>query len=124
MYRDVVTNLNLFEIKIPSTIVPVPTEDDYSLGFIIRYFAQKRNDDNAHIFEISQNVFESYRENPHWKTAELKWRISGPQNILYKNDGSIDDKGVINSNKAAITRAAQTLKNIGLYLPNLLQFYK
>ena len=34
------------------------------------------------------------------------------------------DKGVINSNRATIAATSKTLKNIGLYLPNLLQFYK
>lgn len=124
MYKDVVTNLNLFEIKLPLTIVPTPTDEDYNLGFITRYFTQKRNDDNSHIFEINESVYETYSENPHWKTAEMRWRIRGPQNTTYKIDGSIDDKGVIDSNKAAITRVSQTLKNIRLYLPNLLQFYK
>jgi hypothetical protein len=55
---------------------------------------------------------------------DLKWRIKGPQTATYKMDGNIDDKGVTNSNKAAITRASYSLKNIALYLPNILQFYK
>lgn len=124
MYKDVVNNLNLFNIKYPKTIVPNPTEDDYAIGFIIRYFVQKVNDDNAHIFEIDEKEYNAYKNNLHWKTAELKWRITGPKNTTYNLDGNIDDKGVINTNKASISRTSQKLKNIGLYLPNLLQFYK
>ena len=40
------------------------------------------------------------------------------------SNGDIDDVGVINANKTSIINASQTLKNIGLYLPNLSQFYK
>ena len=124
MYKDVVNNLSLFDIKYPKTIVPTPSEDDYSVGFIVRYFIQKVNDENGHIFEIDENEYNLYRNNLHWKTDELKWRITGPKNPTYDLNGNIDDKGVINANKASISRASTKLKNIGLYLPNLLQFYK
>jgi len=124
MYKNIANNLNLFEITVPSTIVPSPENDDYNVGFIMRYFTQKVADENSHIFEINENIYQKYKTNPHWKVVELKWRIKGPKDVVYKIDGSVDDKGVINSNKAAIARASFTLRNIGLYLPNLLQFYK
>jgi len=124
MYKDITNNLKLFEVNIPQTIVPNPNNDDYKIGFIVRYFVQKRNDENAHIFEVNQNEYQKLKNNPHWKVMDLKWRIKGPQTATYKMDGNIDDKGVTNSNKAAITRASYSLKNIALYLPNILQFYK
>ena len=123
-YKDLINNLQLFEIKTPKTIVPSPTEDDYKLGFIRRYFTQKVNDSNGHIFEINEEVYSEYSNSPFWKVIDLKWRIVGPQNTTYKNDGNIDDIGVLNSNKNSIGKASFSLKNIGLYLPNLLQFYK
>lgn len=124
MYKDIANNLKLFEVNIPQTIVPTPNKDDYQIGFIVRYFVQKRNDENAHIFEVNQTEYQKLKTNSHWKVIDLKWRIRGPQNTTYKIDGTIDDKGVIDSNKAAITRASYSLKNIALYLPNVLQFYK
>ena len=124
MYKDITNNSKLFEVNIPQTIVPNPNDDDYTIGFIVRYFVQKRNDENAHIFEVNQNEYQKLKNNPHWKVMDLKWRIKGPQTATYKMDGNIDDKGVTNSNKAAITRASYSLKNIALYLPNILQFYK
>ena len=124
MYKDVAKNLKQFSIKLPNTIVPSPTIDDYDSGYIIRYFIQKANDENAHIFEINQKEYERYKENVFWIIGELKWRIRGPLNTTYKINGDIDDVGVINANKASIARISQTLKNVGLYLPNLSQFYK
>ena len=124
MYKDVVNNLSQFEIKLPKTIVPTPTNDDYNLGFIRRYFTQRSNDTNAHIFEIDENTYVDYVSSPYWRVMDMKWRIRGPLNQTYKSDGSIDDIGVINANKASIARASQSLKNIGLYLPNLSQFHK
>lgn len=124
MYTKIAKDLDKYKIELPVTIVPEPTEDDYSVGFIRRYFVRISNDVNTHIFEISDSDYTKYIDNPFWTTESIKWRIAGPLNPIYKEDGSIDDKGVRNSNKAAIGLASHTLKNIGLYLPNLLQFYQ
>jgi hypothetical protein len=124
MYKDIARDLNRFKMEYPKTIVPIPTNSDYNFGFIRRYFVKKRNDDNGHIFEISKDTYSEYEENPFWKTATIKWRIRGPLDPTYKDNGEIDDVGVINSNKAAISITQRSLKNVGLYLPNLKQFWK
>ena len=46
MYSKISTNLNVFKLDIPKTIVPAPTDIDYEIGFIRRYFCQKSNDTN------------------------------------------------------------------------------
>jgi hypothetical protein len=124
MYKDVVKNSKLFEIKYPDTIVPTPSESDYKLGFIRRYFTQKAVDVSGHVYEISESTYSDYVTNPFWISTDMKWRISGPIEPTYKDNGEIDDRGIRYSNKAAINGAASKLKNIGLYLPNLVQFYK
>ncbi len=124
MYKDLIKNTKDFNLQIPSTIVPTPTEIDYDNGFIRRYFIQKVNDENGFIFEISKEVYDEYIENHFWKAIDLKWRIRGPKTPIYKLDGSFEDMGVEMSNRTSISLASAKLKNIGLYLPNLLQFYK
>jgi hypothetical protein len=124
MYKDIANNLGLFTIQIPQTIVPSPTPNDYEIGFIRRYFCQKANDVNGFVFEISVEVYDILGSNVFWKVADLKWRIIGPIDTVYKDNGEIEDVGVIKSNKYALQTAASTVKNIGLYLPNILQFYK
>ena len=124
MYSKISTNLNVFKLDIPKTIVPAPTDIDYEIGFIRRYFCQKSNDANSYLFEIDENEFRRLSESPFWVVTDVKWRITGPIERTYKDDGSLSDIGVMESNKAAISFGASTIKNIGLYLPNLLQFYK
>jgi hypothetical protein len=124
MYKDVAQNIEQFTIQFPKTIVPIPTKYDYSNGFIQRYFVQKANDSNGHVYEVDQNVYAQHLENPFWLAIKMYWRISGPIDTTYKVEGGIDDMGVRNSNKATISIAAAKIKNIGLYLPNLLQFHK
>jgi hypothetical protein len=124
MYNKIAENIDLFVVNTPNTIVPTPTDDDYSIGFIRRYFVRKANDENTFTYEIPKDEYKEYIDNPFWVTADIKWRITGPLNPTYKDNGDIDDKGVMNSNKAAIGLATHKIKNIALYLPNYLQFYK
>jgi hypothetical protein len=124
MYTNVANNLELFKIDLPKTIVPIPSNNDYGVGFIRRYFCQKVNDSNGHVYEIDNEVYSTLKLSPFWKVVDVKWRITGPLNATYKQTGELDDIGVIASNRAALSTSSYVLKNIGLYLPNLLQFYK
>jgi hypothetical protein len=94
------------------TYVPTPDENDYEVGYIIRYFLQKINDSDATIYEIS-NYFEDVAlANGLYKIQSIKWRITGtPQDIM-------------DSNKKSISLALENMPKLSLYLPNLLQFAK
>lgn len=124
MYTNVANNLGIFTVQIPNTIVPTPTTSDYSAGFIRRYFCQRANDTAGNVFEIDEDTHSSLKTNPFWKVTDIKWRITGPLDIVLKGNGEIDDIGVRASNKAAISLAVVNITNISLYLPNILQFYK
>ena len=125
MYRDLINNKTDYTFENPKTIVPIPKETDYETGFMSRYYCQKINDLNGFIFEIDNSTYKELQDNPFWKTAILRWRIVGPINPVYNYmNGQLIDMGVIQSNKNSIQITASTLKNIGLYLPNILQFHK
>lgn len=124
MYKDVANNIDKFTIKIPKTIVPTPSASDYENGFIERYFLRVSFDSNGFVYEVNENVFDSYLENSFWVGEKLFWRISGPIDTTYDDSGNVKDKGVVSSNKASISISSLKIKNISLYLPNLKQFHK
>lgn len=124
MYKDVAKSLGKFVIKYPQTIVPSPKESDYEIGFVRRYFIRKANEPEGHIFEVEASVYTEYTKNPFWMGDSIKWRIAGPLEPVFNIKGDMEDKGVPNSNAASIATASTILKNIKLYLPNLLQFYR
>lgn len=124
MYSDLIKNNTFNSLSIPKTTVPTPTEEDYEIGNIQRYFTQKANDLYGFVYELDLNTFNELNENPNWITEIVRWRITGPLNPVYNNNGMLIDKGVLNSNKTSLMIASEKLKNIGLYLPNPLQFYK
>lgn len=124
MYKDLIQGRELYSLDFPKTIVPIPTDIDYENGFINRYFTQRVNDSNSFVFEIDLEEYDSLLENPYWTLEEMRWRITGPKSAVYSNNGSITDIGVVASNAASISIVSDKIKNIGLYLPNLLQFHK
>lgn len=124
MYKDLIQGKELHSLNFPKTIVPTPTNIDYENGFINRYFTQRVNDSNSFVFEINLEEYGLLLENPYWTLQEMRWRLTGPKSVVYSNNGSIIDIGVVASNTASIALASTKIKNIALYLPNLLQFYK
>ena len=106
------------------THFPKLNESDYNRGFITRYFVQKSNDTNSPIYEISSSSFSSYNNNPFFIASSVRWRIVGPKETVYDEDGSIVNKSVSESNRISINLQSKKIPNLKLYLPNLLQFYK
>jgi hypothetical protein len=124
MYKDLIKDKQIYSLNIPRTIVPNPTEDDYANGIIERYFAQKVNDVNGFVYEINLDTYNELKLNPYWAIQNIKWRLSGPIDTTYDENGKISDKGVKNSNIASIAEGQKIIKNLNLYLINNLQFYK
>ena len=124
MYKDLIKDKKLYSLEIPQTVVPSPTDDDYYYGVLNRFYTQKPNDLNGFVYEIDSNTYDILKENPYWLIGSIYWRIAGPLDMVYNDNGMVIDKGVFNSNTASIRLGAETLKNLGLYLPNILQFYK
>lgn len=124
MYKNLVKDNGTFSLQNPKTYIPNPTQNDYDFGNIIRYFTQRANDVNGFVFELDENTYMDLMENPYWIVATMRWRISGPINAVYGPNNRLTDLGVKASNNASIVITSSKIKNIGLYLPNLLQFHK
>jgi hypothetical protein len=124
MYNDLISEKTNYSLDFPKTIVPTPSDTDYENGFIERYFTQKVNDKNSYVFEIDKEVYFNLFDNPYWIVEIMKWRITGPITPVYNVDGILIDKGVIESNNASISIISEKIKNVKLYLPNILQFHK
>jgi hypothetical protein len=102
------------EFRIPpiNTIIPSPTENDYKIGYIQRYFIQKRSDDSAYIYEVEKYYYTDILSNSFFKGVTLKWKISG-----------IGEE-VRQMNQKSVSYASANMKALPLYLPNHLQFHK
>lgn len=111
-YNGILTDVDDFNIRTIKTHIPSPTENDYKIGYIQRYFVQKANDEASFIYEVGQRYFSDISTNPFIKNVVLKWKISGKR------------EEVKEMNRKSIRFVTPEMKSIGLYLPNHLQFHK
>ena len=123
-YKQLTANqFNSLNLKVKA-YVPTPTKTDYSRGYITRYFAQKTNDINSPIYEVSDSEFNKLRDSVMYNTTSLRWRITGPKEPSDYENNKIVDIGVKKSNEVSIRLASDEIVNLKLYLPNLTQFHK
>lgn len=104
--------------------VPKIKDIDYKRGYIRRYFAQPSNDKLGVITEISGDDYIRISTSPLYRAVTIRYRIKGPLKMMFKDDGSIDDRGVAESNRKAIELVSAEMPALKLYLVHLLQFYK
>jgi hypothetical protein len=109
----------------------MPTEQDYTNGFFIRYILKPtvgvNNIQSLNFIEVKSNKFIQVSQSPDLKTlyklTSLIWKLTGPLYDVYKDNIRISS-GIIDTNKRSILDAEKTLPNLSLYLINPLQFGK
>jgi hypothetical protein len=100
--------------KTPKVVSYLPDvlDSHYESGYINRNFVQKVNDDNSIIIEVDDVSCNTIQSTDYYKYVTIRWRLTGtPQEIM-------------DSNKNSIKLVSDKMKNLKLYLPNLLQFAK
>ena len=122
-YKRINKNIREFSSQV-QTSIPSPTEKDYKRGYIRRYFAQVSNDKLGVITEISGDDYIRISTSPLYRAVNIRWRIKGPLKMTFKDDGTIADKGVEESNRIALDLVSKEMPALKLYLVHLLQFYK
>ena len=73
----------------PNTTPIKPSESDYRIGEITRYYAQIGNDKSKPIFEVSKVDFG--RKNNLYRYTDFQWRLSGlKEEVMRDNQVTID----------------------------------
>ena len=85
----------------------LPTEEDYDVGRMTRYFAKKTNESSSPAFEISADDFET---SPLYDYVSLLWYIRGNKIRVNK------------MNRREVLVARKTIPNIEKLLPNYQYF--
>ena len=96
-----------------------PTDDQYQLPFIRRYFAKKINDNE--IIEVDD---ENYKKlsGTLYILLSMKWKITGSVNTT-RNNNIVTSEGIVEFNSQQIRLAEKTMPGISKKLPNLLEGY-
>ena len=119
MYTDIVKNIDTFKVVYPNTIVPVPSEDDYTNGYIRRYFVKKANE--LQFIETNSDIYSKILS----KDNKYNWPIYIPFTILWTTNGE-NRETVAKTNKNIVSLEEQRKKLYGLsnYFKNYSEFYR
>ena len=86
-YKDL---KSLIRTPYPKTTPSKPTDSDYRIGEITRYFTQVANDKIKPIFEVSAQDFGN--QNSLYRYTDFQWRISGTrEEVTRDNQRTIND---------------------------------
>jgi len=106
MYSNYIHIKNIIRQLYPKTAPANPSESDYRIGVITRYFTKKANDVNSKVFEITKE--DSNKKNNLYEYVSFKWRISGKKDEVNR-DNSATLRGV-QSNYPSITKTVFPLQ--------------
>ena len=106
MYSNYTYIKNIIRQIYPKPTPANPSESDYRVGVITRYFTKKANDVNSKVFEITKE--DSNKKNNLYEYVSFKWRISGKKDEVNR-DNSATLRGV-QSNYPSITKTVFPLQ--------------
>lgn len=69
--------------RYPRKAKPLPSESDYRIGTYKRYFAQKGNNLDSELFEISKDDFDV---NNLFRYMDINWRVSGTKREVFTSN--------------------------------------
>ena len=110
MYSNYTYTKNVIRQPYPKTTLANPSESDYRIGTIARYFTKKTNEVNAKVFEITKEDFTN--KNNLYDYTSFQWRISGKK-LEVSRDNSATLRG-IQSSYPSITKTVFPLQ---LWIP-------
>lgn len=117
-------NINLID---PTPFTPRPTEEDYNVGKITRYFARQRNGTTFRLMEIDKATYNAFTNGVGnsntslWKVVSIFWQISGP--LRNERINNITTRaGIIDTNQRILDRTEPNFIGLKQYLTDLKQF--
>lgn len=108
----------------PTPTVPEPTKSDYKRGWLTRYFARKVNDINAPVIETNKIQYQVLSDFHHYLIISMRWKISGPEHTTYREDGTVEVVGVVESNQNLLDIAEEELSGMKMRFVDLKQFWR
>jgi hypothetical protein len=127
-YSNILNKSNLkqpYLSEIPISDSLPPNQDEYTLGYYVRYILDLKLSTQPYIIEVNKSTYFSYvnsSQNTYFNNVEVLWKITGP---LYdvKENGILMEGGVVDSNLRSIQKASQTIKGIEKYFTDLTLYY-
>lgn len=121
-YTQNANNINLQSFEIPPQHYPQPTENDYSRGYFMRYFAKKRNQ-IGYLIEISKETYlsllnkDSIYDYVTYEVVDIFWQLTGPLRDTRENR-QYKVAGIIDTNKRLVETTDKNFRGLIEYIGN------
>jgi hypothetical protein len=111
-YHELLTSENkpLIKTQTIKSHIPTPTYQDYRQGYIVRYFIQRINDNDALIYEVNETDYLRFSLDEFYNAVNIEWRLIGGEDAIK------------DSNSKSVKLGSKKMKNLIFYLVNYLQF--
>ena len=120
-YKKLGTASDIDSLIYPKTFVFSVTTDNYTDGYVYRYFVRKIN--SYEVNEVSEDNYDQISDKLYVKVV-VQWALVGSEQDVYNKNGKIYQIGVVNKNKKSIGDAAKILPELKHYITNYSQFFK
>jgi len=105
----------------PTSIRPIVTQKDVTLGYIMRYFIRPVNDKTV-VMEIDKNQYENLKSNTRFITASVKWKIVGVKETRTLLTG-ITIYGIGDMNRIEVANVDLNFGGLKTYISDYLEFW-
>jgi hypothetical protein len=110
--RPLIDEYDVGDIYYPKGGIDLPTDKDYSAGYMWRYFCRQKNRRDMKILEIKKDEYSKASSHYLYKTIAIKWKLIGDKETTSK------------INKKIISLASEQLPGINNTLWNPIEFWK
>ena len=124
IYRKSVSHV----VKRPIPLVPIsnpPTDEDYEIGYMRRFFARQTNSPESIIVEVDESTFHKLKASEtsdgYYTVVEMNWRIKGPLTDEVKK--GIYQKGVLQANNDSLKIAETKISGIKDVVGSLVRWH-
>jgi hypothetical protein len=125
--EDLTIPASFLNFEIPKYYYPIPTESDYKIGFMIRYFLKKKNLSYTTISEVSPDDYKKFVNDSQpfqvseFSSVKLNWKLTGPLYDDLRNK-NFPKAGIIDTNQRLVKLKDKVIPGFSLFIKDYSQF--
>lgn len=123
-------NNSVYDTVDPIPVKPFPREQDYSRGFMIRYFLKRKKPSGRLPFEVDERQYRIWDRRGsgiprgEFDGIKIKWKLTGNVKKEINSLGYPVARGVEETNQNLIRLYNDTLRGLDRVLSDPLEYYK
>lgn len=111
----------------PKPIIIKPTELDYQIGYVDRFFVEKAINVEKYPTEIDNLQYQKYNTTQNingglYLLVILRWKLTGPLRDRRDAKGNLIERGIYEHNALEVERGSRQIPNLNYIIKNYIEF--